>query len=633
MKNSLLLYFLCALSNFAWCQTFQNLYGGSLNDDFSSIVQIPNGDYIVSGTTNSAAVGGANIYIARININGVVVWETIYGGAGEDVSYTSVLNANGNIVVASASSSFNGGNDLDILLFEIDLLGRIIWSRTYGNRGLDEIPRKINISPAGLVLCSTIGSPGDISPDFYVFEVNNNGSRVIWENRIGIQNGYGDIACSIIPSRTGGFILVGGSYTTNTLYNQVVIRLSNTGVVQSNISFGGMGNENAQDVIELSNNDIVVMGNFRLLSGAGLEYSLTKIRPNNTIDWINTYGDRGVGDQRAYGFRLINGGNFAISGYTNTLGNGGNDILVVRADQNGRLLNSAVFGSSNNETSSCLVVNSDNSLTITGTSNSPNGRGLNDGFLIKTNVQGMIPSPCSISNVLQNNLALATSINNYTQTRSILTPLLVNILTRAMTMTFNSIACAALPVNLLYFKCEKQSKTSVVLKWATSQEINNDFYLIERSSDAVNWEDLKVVKGGNNSNSYIEYSYLDNLISVNEKEVFYRLKQFDNNGDFRYHEIVNCCLNCSELKDMIQIYPIPIDDKITVKINNNLNADFDYKIFIHDLVGGVLYDKVIANSSINQNGLEISLNDFRSGVYFLTVINGDVFEKVKIYKK
>ena len=86
-----------------------------------------------------------------------------------------------------------------------------------------------------------------------------------------------------------------------------------------------------------------------------------------------------------------------------------------------------------------------------------------------------------------------------------------------------------MPVELLYFEGKSYS-TFNSLKWATASEQNSSHFNVERSDDGENWKYLTTKQAANNSQSKINYTYLDNY--RNENVVYYRLIQYDIDGKF-----------------------------------------------------------------------------------------------------
>lgn len=92
-----------------------------------------------------------------------------------------------------------------------------------------------------------------------------------------------------------------------------------------------------------------------------------------------------------------------------------------------------------------------------------------------------------------------------------------------------------LPVELLYFYGFKKDNYNF-LTWATNSEHNSYYFEILHSIDGENWEDVKTVKAGGNSNQKIEYNCIhiikNNLIN------YYCLKQVDTDGKFKIYDII-----------------------------------------------------------------------------------------------
>ncbi len=95
------------------------------------------------------------------------------------------------------------------------------------------------------------------------------------------------------------------------------------------------------------------------------------------------------------------------------------------------------------------------------------------------------------------------------------------------------VTCIPLPVTWMYFKGHPV-KTSVLLEWATSAEINNRFFTIEKSSDGINFGVLVTVNAFTGS-AKKEYSYLD----VNPHLIgYYRIAQTDRDGKVSYYKTI-----------------------------------------------------------------------------------------------
>lgn len=92
-----------------------------------------------------------------------------------------------------------------------------------------------------------------------------------------------------------------------------------------------------------------------------------------------------------------------------------------------------------------------------------------------------------------------------------------------------------LPIKLISFTGESFN-TFNQLKWTTSSEINNDYFTLEKSQDAISYNEIGIIIGAGNSNSNINYEFNDDNLSYNTN--YYRLKQTDFDGKFTYSNTI-----------------------------------------------------------------------------------------------
>ncbi|WP_338221280.1 glycine-rich domain-containing protein [Algoriphagus sp. oki45] len=141
-----------------------------------------------------------------------------------------------------------------------------------------------------------------------------------------------------------------------------------------------------------------------------------------------------------------------------------------------------------------------------------------------------------------------------------------------------------LPLEYLYFNAEyNSSMRSGDLTWATAKEWENDRFEIERSvNDVKSWETIGQVNGAGYSDSQTDYSYQDFKLPIAGGNIFYRLKQFDFDGDFTYSDIKAIQVESLSGLTRWKVYPNPTtgdpinlemldsraynDEKITVRL-------------------------------------------------------------------
>jgi hypothetical protein len=167
-----------------------------------------------------------------------------------------------------------------------------------------------------------------------------------------------------------------------------------------------------------------------------------------------------------------------------------------------------------------------------------------------------------------------------------------------------------LPVSLLSFEAELVND-QVLLKWITTQEINNDFFTIEKSADLESFETVGNVRGQGNSKVRNAYSLTDpNPYSGRS---YYRLKQTDYDGKFTYSK-PQVILYEGVTSPTLEVFPNPSEGReLTISIKG-LKDISTIPIEIYNLQGQKLYQIFL-----NEDGQKfLNLNTILSpGTYIL----------------
>jgi hypothetical protein len=171
-----------------------------------------------------------------------------------------------------------------------------------------------------------------------------------------------------------------------------------------------------------------------------------------------------------------------------------------------------------------------------------------------------------------------------------------------------------LPIELAYINANCHNSMARV-NWATLSETNNDYFSIERSADAVNFEFCGFVQGAGNSNSLLEYSYVDN--NPFSGLSYYKLKQTDFDGTSV--EFGPIAVNCTDEIDNINIISTYINEnnQIIIDLQATENCEH-FSLCVMDAVGKQIAEvKKLAEPGINS--ISIPLEDASSGLYFLVI--------------
>ncbi len=171
---------------------------------------------------------------------------------------------------------------------------------------------------------------------------------------------------------------------------------------------------------------------------------------------------------------------------------------------------------------------------------------------------------------------------------------------------------AVLPIDLLSFDAHCEGD-QVQLNWTTATETNNEYFTLEKSTDAIHYSALGTVPGAGNSNQIRAYTFWDDADFLSL--AYYRLKQTDFDGRFTYSQPV--VSNCSSEEGIFFLSPNPFQDVISFRLD--LGRATNVHCELHSVVGQLVFagDFVADASTLIQIHPEGSLS---GGVYFLHIV-------------
>ena len=131
--------------------------GGTDTDKGSSVATDANGNILVTGvfysssitfgTTTLTNAGGSNMYIAKYDAGGNVLWAKSAGGTDSNGGYSIATDANGNIFVTGefrnssitfGTTTLTNAGYYDIFIVKYDVGGNVLWAKSTGGTDWDE---------------------------------------------------------------------------------------------------------------------------------------------------------------------------------------------------------------------------------------------------------------------------------------------------------------------------------------------------------------------------------------------------------------------------------------------------------------------------------------------------------------
>jgi hypothetical protein len=163
-----------------------------------------------------------------------------------------------------------------------------------------------------------------------------------------------------------------------------------------------------------------------------------------------------------------------------------------------------------------------------------------------------------------------------------------------------------LPMVLGQFTVTKNN-TTALLHWTTLQETNTDHFVIERSTDGINYVVIGTLGASGNTTIVTKYQFTDNQIATGVN--YYRIKTIDKDAKFSLSPVRS--INNINNDFTISMLPNPVT-KGVVYINTSVNCQ---RIEVRDATGRLI-KTAIAKGTQNQ----LPVQQLSKGMYFVTIV-------------
>jgi hypothetical protein len=177
-----------------------------------------------------------------------------------------------------------------------------------------------------------------------------------------------------------------------------------------------------------------------------------------------------------------------------------------------------------------------------------------------------------------------------------------------------------LPVELIRFAATA-TQNRVTLLWATASEKDNDHFIVERSQNSKEFEEIATIKGQGHSAVRTNYSFADNnpIVGIS----YYRLKQVDFDGTVSYSAIVS--VKVKALHKAVA-YPTSTSNLLHLDIAPAIGQT----ITLFDITGKLVYQQHLQPTTIKQT---IDVSTLKTGSYSLLITNNEGGKQVLRFTK
>jgi hypothetical protein len=332
---------LSATGNIEWQKTF----GGTSYDMAYSIVQTFDGGYAVGGATRSvngdvsSNHGADDFWIIKLSATGDLEWQKTLGGTSYDVAYDLIQTTDSGYAMTGYTysndgdvSGQHGSGYTDYWVVKLSSAGSIEWQKTLGGTDHDQPLSIIQSMDGGyIVVGETASGNGDVTgwhggEDYWVVKLSSAGS-LQWQITLGgsfLDNAYG-----VVQATDSGYVIMG---QTNSIDGDVVgnhgsadiwvVKLSITGSIVWKKTLGGIGAENAGDLINTTDGGYAIIANAQTVNGdvsgthGSQDFWLVKLSAMGDLQWQKALGGTLTDFGRSV-TQNANGG-YALTGLSNS---------------------------------------------------------------------------------------------------------------------------------------------------------------------------------------------------------------------------------------------------------------------------------------------------------------------------
>ncbi len=172
------------------------------------------------------------------------------------------------------------------------------------------------------------------------------------------------------------------------------------------------------------------------------------------------------------------------------------------------------------------------------------------------------------------------------------------------------------PVKLVNFQAMLDNMKGLV-RWTTSSELNNDYFIVERSTDAVHFEEIYRIPGNGSTSLVHNYEYADAL-TANSRIFYYRLKIVDLDGKYGFSKTIALKMNGSMNANEAWVFANPFKHDIKVSVNSAIDEMASFRLI--SVEGKEMLNRKISLSVGDNIVVLTGLDNLIAGSYFLEII-------------
>jgi hypothetical protein len=303
-----------------------------------------NGEHILFVRSYDKSGNTADSDTIILSVYNFLVFSATFGfDYVDDVGYSILQTADSGYVILGSTGD-------NVSLIKTDYKGIEQWNHNYGGSEIDYARHILQTSDGGYIISGTTESYGQGGSDIWLIKTDPTGFME-WDAYFGGVNT--DQGRSIQQMTDGGYIIIGSSDFSGDGNQDIwLIRTNSQGDSLWTKTFGGSGLELGADVQVLEDGGFILLGSTESFGNGGSDIWLIKTDSQGETTWTKTFGD----NSSDYGKSILktSDGGYIIRGVTESFGYGNTALVLIKIDSTGYKIWDNAFGGSDGEGGNAL---------------------------------------------------------------------------------------------------------------------------------------------------------------------------------------------------------------------------------------------------------------------------------------
>lgn len=311
----------------AYGDTFwTRVYGGVSYEAAHGVCETSDSCYVITGYTESFGAGGKDVYMLKLDTEGVVLWTKTYGGSLQDCSYSVCETQDGGLAIVGYKNGPSGWTKGDLWILKTTASGDTVWTKTYGGAGQDYGVSIQETPDNGFIIAGINSSESAGGKDVWLVKTDAVGDTV-WTRTYG--GTLEDVGYAVHMTPDNGYIVSGyingtGEWTAGDVW---LLKTDAAGDTAWTRVYGGSGEDFGFNVFPTHDGGYIIGGTRAANNG---DMWLLKTDAAGDTVWTQNYG--GAYHESCLGLVITSDSGYVVAGHTSSFGAGAIDFYVVRTE-------------------------------------------------------------------------------------------------------------------------------------------------------------------------------------------------------------------------------------------------------------------------------------------------------------